>query len=296
MKRALVLFLTLAIALPVHVSADERTVKKQLIAELLGIIDTKALTQASFDLAFERLGDSMGDVGDLELDDEQKKEFEERARKQKEQMTAFRDRLYTRIDYARYAEEVYAPLFDKNFTADELRELIAFYQTKPGQKTARMLPDFALGGFIKGMELLQDTARIVEQEMRDEDRKKNPWKATLADLRSLATAVEARATDTEDYPKVSSVDELEPLITPTYIREVPKADGWGTKFSFVSDGKSYRIASAGADKRFEWNAKQLENLPAEFPTRYTEGEDADIIYQDGNLVQAPKKAQKDNDY
>ncbi|HEX6159935.1 MAG TPA: hypothetical protein VF111_07200, partial [Thermoanaerobaculia bacterium] len=157
----------------------------------------------------------------------------------------------------------------------------------------RMLPDLALGGFMKGMELLQETARNVEEEMRDEDRKKNPWKATLADMRTLATAVEARATDTNDYPKVSSVDELEPLITPTYIREVPKADGWGTKLSFVSDGKSYRLASAGADKRFEWNAKQLENLPAEFPTRYTEGEDADIIYQDGNLVQAPKAAQQE---
>lgn len=290
MKRAVVLLLVSLLALPLR-SADERTVKKQLIAELLDIIDTKALTQASFDLVFNRTMDPAQRMENMELEEEQKAEYAAMIEKQQEQMNVFRERLYTRIDYAKYAEEVYAPLFDKHFTADELRELIAFYKTKAGQKSARMLPEFALGGFMKGMELVQEEAEKVGEEMANEDRKKNPWKATMADLRTVATALEARATDTNDYPRASSIDELEPLLEPTYIRTMPATDGWGTKFSYVSDGKSYRFASAGADKRFEWSAKQLEKLPEEFQPRLTDDEDADIIFQDGRFVQAPKQGQ-----
>lgn len=290
MKRALVLLLVSLIALPLR-SADERTAKKQLIAELLEIIDTKALTQASFDLVFNRSIDPTQRMENMELTDEQKVEYEGMLKKQQEQMNAFRERLYTRIDYAKYAEEVYAPLFEKHFTADELRELIAFYKTKAGQKSARMLPELAIGGFMKGMELVQEEAEKVGQEMADEDRKKNPSNATMADLRTVATALEARATDTNEYPRVSLIDDLEPLLQPTYIRVMPKSDGWGTKFSYVSDGTSYRFASAGADKHFEWSAKQLEKLPEEFQPRFVDDDDADIIFQDGRFVQVPKKAQ-----
>lgn len=291
MKRALVLLLTLALTVPLPLGADERTVKKELIAELLDIIDTKALTQASFDLVFNRMGES--GLGDLELDEEQAKEYAAQLEKQKEEMRIFRERLYTRIDYAKYAEEVYAPLFDKHFTADELRELIVFYKTKPGQKTARMLPDMAIGGFMKGMELVQEEAQKVSEEMAQEEKGKHPWKATMADLRTIATATEARATDTNDYPQVTSLDELQKLLEPTYIRHMPKADGWGTPFAYVSDGKSYRFASAGSDRRFDWNAKQIEPLPeANVEPRYMEKDEADIIFQDGVFVQAPAKARE----
>src|SRR4051812_8099624 len=42
-------------------------------------------------------------------------------------------------------------------------------------------------------------------------------KRTIADLRTIATAIEAYSSDKNAYPSVSSVEELKPLLVPTYI-------------------------------------------------------------------------------
>lgn len=292
MKRAIVLLLALSLAVPVPAATDERALKRQLLGELLEVIDAKALTQASFDLVFNKMGELNGGTPEG-LDDASKAEWEEAHKKQADEMRAFKERLFHRIDYARYAEQIYYPIFDKQFTADELKELIAFYKTKPGQKTVKMLPDLAVGGLIEGMQLLQDEAQKIADEMRNEDEQKHPWKKTMGDLRTLATCVEAYATDTNEYPKVSTLKELQPILQPTYVRTMPLTDAWGTEYVYVSDGTHYRFASAGADKHFEWRAKQLETMPEGSEPRFVDDDDADLIYQDGNLVQAPKQAKQE---
>ena len=72
---------------------------------------------------------------------------------------------------------------------------------------------------------------------------------TMSDLRSLATAVEAFAVDHKTYPSASNLEELIPLIQPSYIRKAPAADAWGHSFVYVraADGESYRLVSAGSD-------------------------------------------------
>jgi hypothetical protein len=289
MKRAIVLLLAISLAVPLPAATDERALKRQLVEELLEVIDAKALTQASFDLVFHKMGEMNGVVPEG-MDPESKAQWEESHRKEAEQMNAFKERLFHRIDYARYAEEIYYPLFDKQFSADEIRELIVFYKTKPGQKTVKMLPELAVGGLMAGAAMLQDEAQKIAEEMQREEEQKHPWKKTMADLRTLATCVEAYATDTNEYPKVSSLQDLQPLLQPTYVRTMPLTDAWGTEFSYVSDGTHYRFASAGADKHFDWRARQLETLPEGSDPQFVEDDDADLIYQDGRFVQAPKKA------
>ncbi len=285
-KRALFVLLSLLIA--TATLADERSEKRQLISELLEILDAKALMQRSVD-GFVDSVLAMGSAEMEGMDDEHRAEWEEARKQQDEQMRAYRERMFTRIDYAKYFDEVYVPMFEKQFTADELRQLIAFFGTKHGQKVAKILPDFNVFSRADGMRILTEAATETQQEIEKEETAKHPWKRTMADMRTLATAVEARATDTEDYPKVD-FEELETLIAPTYIRHVPKTDGWGTPFLFVSDGTHYRFVSAGADKRFEWSARQLARTSPD-PIA-SESFDADLIFQDGEFIQFPKEAQQ----
>ena len=101
--------------------------------------------------------------------------------------------------------------------------------------------------------------------------------------------MEARATDTNDYPDVD-FSELATLVAPTYIREVPQKDVWGTPFLYIGTGENYRIVSAGADKRFDWNARQMD--PNAVPTP-SESLETDLIFQDGTFIQYPKEADLD---
>ena len=113
-------------------------------------------------------------------------------------------------------------------------------------------------------------------------------KRTIADIRSLATAVEAYATDHNKYPKVS-LAELEQLISPVYIKYVPTLDAWLTEFFYIADGGDhYRFVSAGADGQFEPASRQLGPTPAE--EQAVKDPNADIIYQDGLFIQYPEGA------
>lgn len=264
--------------------ADAREEKRVLVLELLEVIDAKALMQRSFESLMNAVNEPYS-AGEAATDEQKRVE---------EELRVFRERLYQRVDYARYFEEVYVPMFEKQFTMDELRLLIDLFKTTHGQKLAQMLPDLTIGSSMSGSKLLEEAATSVRDEMSKEEDARHPWKGTMADMRSIATALEARATDLSEnedaYPTVA-FDELESLLVPTYLYGITKADSWGTAFLYISDGTSYRIVSAGADKRFDWNAKSLDASATE-PV-LTDDPDKDIIFQDGNFVQLPKEAAPD---
>ena len=86
--------------------------------------------------------------------------------------------------------------------------------------------------------------------------------STLGSLRSLQMCVEAYAADHRVYPAAATMAELQHLIEPVYIAHTPLTDAWGTEFRYVvsADGKSYRIVSAGSDRKFDeasWSASGL---------------------------------------
>lgn len=285
MKRA---FFVFTLVFSFAALSDDRSEKRQLVSELLEVIDAKALTQASFDNFVMTLAATFQDKGETyaapaeDIPEELRAELEKSKREEEEKLREFRSRMFTRFDYQKYFDDVYMPMFEKQFTTAELRELIAFFKTKPGQKFAHALQN--LGISAAGADMIIKAGDAAQKEIEREEAAKHPWRATMADMRSLATACEAYATDTNEYPKVS-FEELEKVLAPTYIRELPKVDSWGTQFLYVSDGRSYRFVSAGADKRFEWGARQLQP-PAAEPI-LSESLDGDIVFQDGNFVQYP---------
>jgi len=96
-------------------------------------------------------------------------------------------------------------------------------------------------------------------------------KRTMADMRSVATAWEARATDTNRYNAAGALSlptadvgfsELSAALSPTYIKTLPKADGWGNVWILKADqgfsdstaAQVYMIRSTGkdGDRRRGW--------------------------------------------
>jgi hypothetical protein len=111
---------------------------------------------------------------------------------------------------------------------------------------------------------------------------------TMKRMRDIATAWEARATDMNEYTvgDVSSgsvsTDALVAVLMPTYIRDVPRTDGWNNEFLFaVSDnGQGYSVRSLGENGAHDPAAPGPNETP-----------NADIEFANGRFVSYPGGAQ-----
>jgi general secretion pathway protein G len=124
-------------------------------------------------------------------------------------------------------------------------------------------------------------------------------KRTMADMRSIATAWEARATDTNRYNAAGctfpssgvSWGDLNTFLAPTYMKNIPRSDGWNTAYVFGATNnwgvstaaQQYAITSYGKDQ-----LPQGSNPPCGPTTNY----DCDIIYSNGTFLQNPEGVQQ----
>jgi general secretion pathway protein G len=72
-------------------------------------------------------------------------------------------------------------------------------------------------------------------------------KRTMADLRSIGTAIESYSIDNNVYPVATDMTTLETHISPIYIRTAPDNDGWGRVFNVASTTVLYTVCSGGKD-------------------------------------------------
>jgi type II secretion system protein G len=120
-------------------------------------------------------------------------------------------------------------------------------------------------------------------------------KRSMADMRTIATSWEARATDTNSYlaagaaltwPDPSSdADDIMGLLVPTYTRRMPLYDGWGTKIQVGSTNRSYAIQSYGADQE-----ETFTDTSTDSPV-ITSHFDCDIVFANGNFMVYPEGVQ-----
>ena len=122
-------------------------------------------------------------------------------------------------------------------------------------------------------------------------------KRSMGDMKTIATAIEAYATDQNFYPAAAAlalpsglslptgtIGAISGSINPTYIRAVPLVDGWNSFFLYgTSASKSdFALCSTGAD-----------GVPETSPVGgATTNFNADIILVDGTFVQFPDGAQQ----
>jgi type II secretion system protein G len=132
-------------------------------------------------------------------------------------------------------------------------------------------------------------------------------KRTMADIRTIATAWESRATDVNAYNAAAATftmpaqavvtDTLNYYLAPTYVRTFPVVDGWSNPWRFAASvamprgtglaAQQYAIASGGKDGTvLAAGATATEGPTTNF--------DCDIIYSNGTFVVYPEGIQQGN--
>ena len=72
-------------------------------------------------------------------------------------------------------------------------------------------------------------------------------KRTMADMRSIGTAIESYAVDNNVYPVATTATVLGSFVSPTYIKTMPQLDGWSHTFQVASATGEYTVYSQGKD-------------------------------------------------
>ena len=110
-------------------------------------------------------------------------------------------------------------------------------------------------------------------------------KRTMSDIRSVGTAVESYAVDTNIYPS-GSLTAVQGVLQPNYIKTMPTRDGWANSLVWTDGAtanQGYTVGSGGK------NGGSLTVTNAAGPT--TNFNDA-IIFVDGQFVQYPEGQQQ----
>jgi type II secretion system protein G len=104
-------------------------------------------------------------------------------------------------------------------------------------------------------------------------------KRTMADMRTVATAVSAYGIDYSFMPRLadSTVEALTPYLVPTYLRDMPALDGWRRSMQYKAEGLSYTLTSFGAD------GLEQPSRPFGPTTNFSD----DIVLSNGVFVQWP---------
>jgi hypothetical protein len=118
---------------------------------------------------------------------------------------------------------------------------------------------------------------------------------SMVDMRNIATAWEARGVDVGRYnaagvgvgnaDKQVDIADLATALSPTYMRDVPRTDGWGTLYITFTDqtwasgakAQEYAIISAGSDHTF--SSSEVLGAFTDF--------DCDLIYTNGAFIAYP---------
>lgn len=126
-------------------------------------------------------------------------------------------------------------------------------------------------------------------------------KRTVADIRTIAMAWEARASETMRYNAAGftfpsgamSHEQLSNMLMPTYAKTLPRMDGWSRPLEFslvppaagaaAGGATGYAIRSAGRDGRFD----------ATYTPGATTDPDCDIVYSGGSFILYPDVIQNE---
>ncbi len=130
----------------------------------------------------------------------------------------------------------------------------------------------------------------------------SPAAKSVVDMRNIGAALERYAASKHQYPDVKTVEDLAIALRPFMTKSMPTEDGWGTKFRYkVSCHEhvcyDYRLASGGADRRFEEWALTIEDN-----ADYVDGvgggirrPETDIVFGSGHFIVMPANLRRPDD-
>ena len=115
-------------------------------------------------------------------------------------------------------------------------------------------------------------------------------KRAMADMRSIATAVESFAIDNNVYPDqgggLARLDVLQGMLQPLYIKVLPMLDPWGEPFLYWSDGSQYILVSSGSDRLFDRSYPLGAGAPdGDGYLGASQSWETDLVFVNGQFVQ-----------
>jgi len=138
----ILIVLSLGMALPVVAqvkSADSE--KTENIRQLMKMIGVEKLQHSLMEQMLEAVKTAMPGT----------QPQDEQSRKQLDRLTEILGEEFKKVDFSKMSMDLY----DKYFTADEIKGLIQFYSTPVGQKTIQVLPALTQESMGRGMEMGQ---------------------------------------------------------------------------------------------------------------------------------------------
>jgi general secretion pathway protein G len=106
-------------------------------------------------------------------------------------------------------------------------------------------------------------------------------KRTMADIRSMGTALEAYREERGGFPEADSPEALEAALVPDYLPSPRRLDGWQHPIAVFSTAETYRIESYGKD-----------GVDGEDPGGEMQQFADDIVFTEGEFFQYPAGLQK----
>jgi type II secretion system protein G len=119
-------------------------------------------------------------------------------------------------------------------------------------------------------------------------------KRTMADMRSIATAIEAFSVDNNRYPAGGSpLSDIRSSVEPRYIKKLPTVDAWNTPYDYIAGPTSataqqYTIASCGKDG----GGSGATCTPDLTYSGSTTNFNNDLVFSQGSFIAFPEGSQE----
>jgi len=150
--------------------------KHDLIRGLYAAMKVDQMAQQSANLIMDHMGKQLPSMlaqvlGDsMELKGKPRAEFERALIESSERVNArIKELLPQRIKWAETMEEIFYPIYDKHFTEQELKDLLAFYTSPTGKKAIQVMPDLLKESMEKAAELMNPRLmQLINQVLEEE--------------------------------------------------------------------------------------------------------------------------------
>lgn len=164
LKKITLTFLIVTFALvaqEVAAQTDAKADKQAAIKELIALINTDNKAEEMVGIFDRQMSGTRVAIVDsilnerTDLTEADKKALREALiTKTEEQSKRFTAKLMQKLDYNEMIDEISAAVYDKYFTLEEIKDLIAFYKTPTGQKTLKTMTP-----------LMTDTLQLITERM-----------------------------------------------------------------------------------------------------------------------------------
>lgn len=102
-------------------------------------------------------------------------------------------------------------------------------------------------GNWKAVEIRTGDRRWESLELMETAIRKEKILRTTADLRTLATALEAYRREKGSYVAAENNVKLIDILSPNYLKHIIRIDAWSQEFEYRGSATNYRLASSGPD-------------------------------------------------